>query len=72
MQLSKIFFRAASGIDYELTVEYDEWQSIPKFLTEDDKGWIQDLVSNDGWKSLLHMSHDLKCTVISWGSEIGD
>lgn len=69
---SKIFYGAASGVNYELTVEHDDDRSVPKFLSEDYKGWIQDLTTNSGWPSLLHMSHDLKCVIVSWGSEIGD
>lgn len=69
---SKIFYRAASGADYELTVEHEEGQTVPKFLSEDYKGWVQDLTSDSGWPSLVHMSHDLKIVIVSWGSEIGD
>lgn len=69
---SKVFFRAASGTDYELDIEHEQDAYCPKFLTEDETGWVQDLSTSDGWKSLIHMSHELKVVVLSFNSEVGD
>jgi hypothetical protein len=69
---STVFFRAVSGVDYELTIEHDSQQYVPKFLSEDDAGWIQDLSTDNGWDGLISMSHDLKCEIKEYRSDVGD
>jgi hypothetical protein len=72
MQLSKIFFRAASEIDYELTAEHEEGRYTPTFLSERTDGTIVDLTGECTWPSLIDMSQDLEIEITSWGSEVGD
>ena len=72
MMQSKTFFRASSGSDYELSLEHEPDQYVPKFLSEDEKGWIQDLSTDKGWDSLAEMTQDLKVEIIDWGSDVGD
>lgn len=69
---SKIFFRAGSGNDYELTVLHDPEDYVPKFISEGDDGWIQDLSTDKGWSSLPEMTQDLKIEIIGCESEAGN
>ncbi len=69
---SRIFYRAQSQVDYELEVEHEPDQYVPKFLSEDITGEIQDLSTDRNWPTLIQMTNDLKIEIISWGSEIGD
>lgn len=69
---TKCFFRAATGTDYELTIEHEEDQYAPKFLSEDERGWIQDLSTDESWESLPQMTQDLRVEITEWGSEVGD
>ncbi len=69
---SKAFFRAGSGNDYELNIEHEPSQYVPQFLSEDEKGWIQDLSTDKGWDSLAEMTQDLKVEITEWGSDPGN
>ncbi len=69
---SKVFFRSSTQNDYELTVDHEADQYVPKFLSEDDRGWIQDLSTDKGWESLAEMTQDLRVEITGWGSDIGD
>jgi len=69
---SKIFFRASSGTDYELIADHDPDRYVPRYLVEDEKGRVQDLMTDRGWGSLPEMTQDLKVEIVSWGSDIGD
>lgn len=68
---SKVFYRAASGTDYELTVLHDEDQYVPQFISEDDSGWIQDSSTDHGWESLPAMTQDLEVEIIGCDSDVG-
>lgn len=67
-----ITYKAASGFIYEIKVSKEIGQYSPIEVTEDYKGEIKDMQTGNTWPSLLHMSHDLKLEIISWGSDVGD
>lgn len=69
---SKIFFRAASGTDYELTVLHDPEQYVPRQISEDEEGCITDLSSDRGWSSLPEMTQDLRIEIIGCESDAGN
>lgn len=69
---TKCFFRAASGTDWELTIEHEENQYCPRFLSEDEKGWIQDLSTDEGWESLPEMTQKLKVEIVDSATDVGD
>ena len=69
---SKVFFRAATGRDWELTVLHDPDQYVPKFISEDDEGWIQDLSTDIGWDSLPTMTRALEIEIIGSEDDAGN
>lgn len=69
---SKIFYRAGSGRDYELTVLHDPDDYVPKFISEDDTGHIQDLSTDQGWDSLPQMTTSLEIEIIGCDSDPTD
>lgn len=71
---TKIFFRAASGNDYELTVLHDDDQYVPKFISEDSdaEGRIYDLSTERNWESLPAMTQELEIEIIGCDSDVGD
>lgn len=69
---SKVFFRAASGRDYELTVLHDDEQYVPRFLSEDGDGCVVDLGTDMNWDSLASMTHDLEVEIIGCDSDLGN
>lgn len=67
-----MFFRACTGNNYELTVDHEEAQEVPKMITEEKDGTIWDLASDKSWAGLMDMTQDLKVEIVSWGSDRGD
>lgn len=69
-----VFYRAANGNEYELTVEHDQDadRPIPKRIHESPEGRIVDDSDGGYWDSLPEMTKHLKCEITSWGSDVGD
>lgn len=66
-----IFFRAASGTDYELVVRC-HGQPPPKRIEEGSDGGIYEPNGDRCWNSLPDMTQELKVEIVSWGSQLGD
>lgn len=69
---TKTFYRATNGTDYELTIEHDDGQYVPRYLSEGPTGTIVDLTGERTWDSIMEMTQDLEVEIISWGSDVGD
>lgn len=69
---SKTFFRSSTGRDYELNIEHEHDQYVPKFLSEEESGEIQDLSTDKNWPSLVAMTQDLKVEILDASSDVGD
>lgn len=66
-----IFFRAASGTNYELVVRCHD-QIPPKRIEEGPDGGIFDPDDGRCWNSLSALTHELKFEIMSFGSDVGD
>jgi hypothetical protein len=66
-----IFFRAASGVDYELLVRCYE-SNPPRKIEEDWDGGIFEPDGDRCWNSLTDLTQKLKVEIIDWGSDKGN